>query len=352
MNKLLNTFKTTIRIVKVYGVVLMETGIIMVQHGDFPFEFKENNKDMFDFIKKMLGEISAKTREIHRNAATDVYTCDMNKIERAVGDLGGFKHLEVGYMEFASPTIEEAVEKLMDHGLNKIMVVNSPGLFMRSSHSLIDVPEILGEVKSKYPDLELTYAPPGGFLEEIADIMVKKIDTALGKPYPECEIRPEMPPGDYGVLIVAHGDVPLDYLDKKNMENAEEHVEKWSEMVRNWPRDEENDPLLHDTHLLKEFIKEKGGYGNFEVGNLEFAPPTLEESLEKVLKRGAKRVLFVGGTGFMDRSSHSMVDIPEAVEKLQKIHPEVNMNYLEPDLDIICQDIAVLMVSKLKNSFS
>jgi hypothetical protein len=209
----------------------------------------------------------------------------------------------------------------------------------------------LGEVKSRYPDLELTYAPPGGFLEEIADVMVKKIDTALGKPCPECEIRPEMPQGDYGMLIIAHGDVPLDYLDKKNMENAEEHVEKWSDMVRNWPRDEENDPLLHDTSLLEKFIGKKGGYDNFEVGNLEFASPTLEEALEKVLKRGVKWVLFVGGTGFMDRSSHSMVDLPEAIEKLQKIHPEVELIYAEPDLDLVCRDLVNLMVLKVKNSY-
>jgi len=44
----------------------MKTGIIMVQHGDFPFDFKEKNKEMFKFIKQMLVGISKETRDITR----------------------------------------------------------------------------------------------------------------------------------------------------------------------------------------------------------------------------------------------------------------------------------------------
>ncbi|WP_286242750.1 hypothetical protein [Methanobacterium ferruginis] len=39
--------------------------------------------------------------------------------------------------------------------------------------------------------------------------------------------------------------------------------------------------MSHDTSILKEYIIEKGGYANFEVGNLEFVSPTLEDALEK-----------------------------------------------------------------------
>lgn len=121
-------------------------------------------------------------------------------------------------------------------------------------------------------------------------------------------------------------------------------------MVRNWPRNEDNDPLTHDTKLLEVLIKEKGGYPNFEVGNLEFASPTLEEALEKVKPRGATNVLFIGGTGFLDRSSHSLVDIPKAIEKLQNKYPDVKMFYDEPNLDLICPELALLMISKVKKA--
>jgi hypothetical protein len=45
----------------------MNTGIIMVQHGDFPFDFKEKHKEIFMFVKQMLEGISKETRKIVRN---------------------------------------------------------------------------------------------------------------------------------------------------------------------------------------------------------------------------------------------------------------------------------------------
>lgn len=325
----------------------MSTGIIMVQHGDFPFDFKKKNKDMFKFIKQMLEEISQETRQIPRDP-DDPYSLDMQKIKDSIQQCGDIKHLEVGYMEFSSPTIAEAIEKIANEGVKKIILVNSPGIFMRSSHSLLDIPPLIEQIQSTHPDLELIYAPPGGFLEEIADVIIKRINNALNKTCPECQIKNVRIPEEYGVVLIAHGDVPLSYLEKKNMNMAEEHIEKWSEMVRKWPRDEKNDPLSHDTQILENYIKEKGGYNNFEIGNLEFATPTLEEALKKVLEQGADKIIFIGGTGFMDRSSHSLVDIPEAIQKLQKKYPSVEMIYQSPNIDLVCPELAQIITSKVE----
>ena len=328
---------------------MMNTGIIMVQHGDFPFDFKEKHKEMFTFIKQMLEEISQETRKIPRDP-NDPYSVDMQKIKDSFRRCGGFKHLEIGYMEFSSPTIKEAVEKIADEGVKKIVLVNTPGIFMRSSHSLLDIPKIINQVQLSHPDLELIYAPPGEFLEEMADVIVKRIDNTLGKTCKECRIESIPGSEDYGVVLIAHGDVPLDYLEKKDMNMAEEHIEKWSEMVRDWPRNGENDPLLHDTRILEDYIKEKGEYPNFEIGNLEFSVPTLEDALNKVLDRGAEKVIFIGGTGFMDRSSHSLVDIPEAIDKLQKKYPSIEMSYEKPNIDFVCPEISKIIVTKVKKA--
>ena len=327
----------------------MNTGIIMVQHGDFPFDFKEKHKEMFIFIKQILEGISQETLKIARDP-DDPYSVDMQKIKDSIKKCGGFKHFEIGYMEFSSPTIGEAVDKIANEGIKKIVLVNSPGIFMRSSHSLIDVPKIIEKVQSEHPGLELIYAPPGGVLEEMADVIVKRIDNALDKPCQECQINDTSISEDYGVILIAHGDVPLSYLEKKDMNMAEEHIEKWSEMVRDWPRNEKNDPLLHDTRILEDYIKDKSGYTNFEIGNLEFSSPTLEDALQKVLNRGAERVIFIGGTGFMDWSSHSLVDIPEAVDKLQKEYPSVEMSYEEPDIDFVCPELSKMIVAKVENA--
>ena len=272
-----------------------------------------------------------------------VWICRKLKIlSRKCGD---FKHFEYGLYGVFKPINCRSSRKDSQEGIKKIVLVNSPGIFMRSSHSLIDVPKIIEKVQSEHPGLELIYAPPGGFLEEMADVIVKRVDNALDKPCIECQIKDNSISEDYGVILVAHGDVPLSYLEKKDMNMAEEHIEKWSEMVRDWPRNEKNDPLLHDTRILEDYIKDKSGYSNFEIGNLEFSAPTLEDALQKVLNRGAERVIFIGGTGFMDRSSHSLVDIPEAVDKLQKEYPSVELSYEEPDIDFVCPELAKMIVS-------
>lgn len=328
---------------------MADMGIILVQHGDFPFDFIEKQKPMFDFIEGMLEALSDKARPLPRKP-DDPYTCDMQMLADAVRKAGGFRHFEVGYMEFSSPTIEEAVKKLDGRGLKKVVLVNSPGLMMRSSHSLLDLPAILKEVASRYPGLELIYARPGIPFDKMADLFVKRIDSALGR-----QAEPSVPQAaalmrdDFGVVMIAHGDIPLEYLNSGEfgMGKAEKHIEAWSDMVRKWPRTEENDPLSYDTAMLEKLIRENGGYVNFQVGNLEFASPTLEEAVDKALLDGAKTILFIGGTGFCDRSSHTLVDIPEAVLKLQESHPDIKMTYAYPNMALVSADFAAIIADKV-----
>ncbi|BAI61142.1 conserved hypothetical protein [Methanocella paludicola SANAE] len=326
-----------------------DTGIILVQHGDFPFDFKEKQKLMFDFIEGMLEKLSDRTRGLPRKP-DDPYSCDMHTLADAVRDAGGFKHFEVGYMEFSSPTIEEAVIRLEGQGVRKVVLVNSPGIMMRSSHSLLDVPAILKEVAHSHPGLELVYARPGIPFDKMAELFVKRIDSALGR-----QAHPSVPHAaatmrdDFGVVMIAHGDIPIEYLSSGEfgMGKAEKHIEEWSEMVRRWPRTEENDPLSFDTMKLEKLIREKGGYDNFRAGNLEFASPTLEEAVDKALQDGAKKILFIGGTGFCDRSSHTLVDIPDAVFKLQESHPGIKMTYAYPNMALVSADFAAIIADKV-----
>jgi sirohydrochlorin cobaltochelatase len=322
-----------------------KTGIILVQHGDFPFDFKEKQKEMFEFVEGMLEKISDRTRTLPRKP-DDCYSCDMGLLAEMVRRAGGFRHFEVGYMEFSSPTIEEALARLEGKGLRKVVFVNSPGLMMRSSHSLMDIPAILQDIATRHSGIELIYARPGVPFERLAELFVRRIDSALGKPVNT--LSPGAPRNmrdDFGMVLIAHGDVPLEYLES-SMGMAEEHIEAWSDMVKTWPRSEANDPLFYDTMKLEGLIREKGRFENFEIGNLEFASPTLEDALEKVLGRGAEEVLFIGGTGFCDRSSHTMKDIPEAVEKLRLLHPYIKMAYAYPDMKLMCDGFAGIIVDK------
>lgn len=328
------------------------TGIVIIQHGDFPFDFKEKEKKMFDFIERMLEDLSNESRNLRRDATTDPHMYDTMRLADEVRRAGGIKHLEVAYLDFSRPTIEEAVQKLEDNGIKEIIFVNTPGLMMRSSHSLLDIPGNLKDIALRYKGLRFIYAKPGIISSDIPDALIKKINYGLGKPVAKKRVDCVKKYGDIGVILIAHGDVPHDFIraNKGIMKDSEEHVEKWSEMVRNWPRNEDNDPLLYDTMKLVKMIKERGGFDNLEVGNLEFASPSVKEAYEKVISRGAQKVIFLGGTGFFDRSSHTLIDIPETIEKLKMIRPDIELTYVYPDIDLVLGELVSAILAKIDDA--
>jgi sirohydrochlorin cobaltochelatase len=65
----------------------------------------------------------------------------------------------VAYNEFCAPTLEESVEALIKQGATHITVTTTmftPG----GSHSEVEIPEILDQLRPQYPDVELRYAWP------------------------------------------------------------------------------------------------------------------------------------------------------------------------------------------------
>ena len=65
----------------------------------------------------------------------------------------------VAYNEFCAPTLEEAVADLVGKGATQITVLTTmvtPGGF----HSEVEIPEILEQLRPRYPGVELRYAWP------------------------------------------------------------------------------------------------------------------------------------------------------------------------------------------------
>ncbi len=65
----------------------------------------------------------------------------------------------IAYNEFCAPTLEEAVEDLIKKGATHITVTTTmftPG----GSHSEVEIPEILDQLRPRHPDVELRYAWP------------------------------------------------------------------------------------------------------------------------------------------------------------------------------------------------
>ncbi len=145
---------------------MKDTGILIVQHGDFPFDFIEKQPEMYHRIESVMQRLSEASKQLDHSPEQDPHAADTRKLADVVR-MAGYD-VEIGYLDFALPTIADAVNTLKARGHKKIILANSPGLMMRSSHSLIDIPAAIEAIKAAEPGLELVYAKPGEPLPLIA----------------------------------------------------------------------------------------------------------------------------------------------------------------------------------------
>ncbi|OPY30938.1 MAG: sirohydrochlorin cobaltochelatase [Methanocella sp. PtaU1.Bin125] len=329
---------------------MSDTGILVIQHGDFPFDFIEKERAMYERVEGVMQRLSEKAKTLDHSPENDPHAADMRTLADAVRNAG--YDVEIGYLDFALPAIGDAVNTLAARGHRNIVIACSPGLMMRSSHSLIDLPRVLREIMSARPELELAYAKPGIPYDLYARAMGKKINTVLGRESPGAMAMAKASRPGTAVVLVGHGDVPRDFIMQNMgvMKEAEEHAARWSETVRDWPRTEDNDPNYYDTLVLVTKLREMFWPVPVEIGYLEFARPSIGESFDKLTAAGNKKIVVLGGTGFFDRSSHTLIDIPEAIERLKKRRPDVEITYAYPDIGLVKDDLARAVAFKVERA--
>ena len=329
-----------------------DTGILIIQHGDFPFDFIEKHKEMYERVEGIMEKLSEESQSLPHTPENDPHGADTEKLASVLQTAG--YDVAIGYLDFALPTISNAAKALISKGHKKIVFACAPGLMMRSSHSLIDVPEVLRELKESNPGIEMIYARPGIPYELIVKAFLKKINVEMGIPAEREQLNLKANHPGTGVVLVAHGDVPHDFITKNIgvMQEAEKHAHHWSEMVKQWPRSEENDPNYYDTIVLKVKLRELFWPVPLEVGYMEFASPDIDEAFEKLLVTGPKKVIISGGTAFFGRSSHSLLDIPEAIDRLKARYPGVDIVYAHPDEGLVMGELAKAVSFKVEQALN
>jgi sirohydrochlorin cobaltochelatase len=153
-----------------------------------------------------------------------------------------------------------------------------------------------------------------------------------------------------GVILVGHGgipkDCPSDLVSKlKRLESqrraagtpmsAEEH--ELDTRVRRWPRTVATDPYQSGLEAVAAQLKSRLDGALFAVAYNEFCAPTLEESVEELIKKGVTHIT-VTTTMFTPGGSHSEIEIPEILDQLKKEYPGVTMRYAWPfDLSMVAK---------------
>ena len=160
-----------------------------------------------------------------------------------------------------------------------------------------------------------------------------------------------------GVILVGHGGIPTDCPQElvtrlKRLEaqrRAAKQPPSQEEMeldakIRRWPRTRETDPYQWGLEAVAAELKPKLNGVLFAVAYNEFCAPTLEESVEELIRQGATHITVVT-TMFTPGGSHSEVEIPEILDHLQPQHPGVELRYAWP-FDL--QDVANTLAQQVK----
>jgi sirohydrochlorin cobaltochelatase len=157
----------------------------------------------------------------------------------------------------------------------------------------------------------------------------------------------------HGVILVGHGGIPkgcpqewvatLKRLEAQRragkMPPSAEEMELDAK-IRRWPRTPETDPYQAGLEAVAQQLQSRLDGDLFAVAYNEFCAPTLEESVEHLIARGATHIT-VTTTMFTPGGSHSEVEIPEILDRLRSLHPTVGLRYAWPfDLQEVAQTLA------------
>lgn len=103
-------------------------------------------------------------------------TADFMKIvdmlrERQTGDL-----VLPAFMELADPSLEETMKEATENGAEDILVL--PCFLFQGNHIKRDIPEMLAEMRRRYPNIRIKLRGPLGPDPRVVDILVDRLEEA------------------------------------------------------------------------------------------------------------------------------------------------------------------------------
>ncbi|MBT5550197.1 MAG: sirohydrochlorin chelatase, partial [Nitrospina sp.] len=84
--------------------------------------------------------------------------------------------VECGFLEFAKPTIDDAIVKCVQDGIKNIVVI--PGVLMAAGHAKNDMPSEVLSIAQKFPDLNIQYGRPLDIHPKVLRVCSDRIESA------------------------------------------------------------------------------------------------------------------------------------------------------------------------------
>ena len=147
-----------------------KTAVILIGHGGLPSDIPSELVEKFMRLHKTRVktgdeasdqeiELDNAIRRWERSPESDPYKFGLEKLASLMEKfLDGFI-LKTAYNEFCYPTIEEAIEELVEEKVSKIILITTM-ITRGGSHSEREIPEELEVLRKKFSSIDIQYAWP------------------------------------------------------------------------------------------------------------------------------------------------------------------------------------------------
>jgi len=195
--------------------------------------------------------------------------------------------IEYGFLEYSSPNIHMALDRLRENGVKHIFAV--PGMLFAATHAKNDIPSVLTTYKESYPELTIEYGKELGLHDEMISAFQHRVAESLGYTSTDENSGPAVGElYDTMLVVVGRGTSVVDA-------NA-------------------------DAAKLTRIISENLGFGWSETVYSGVTYPSVGRGLEMALKLGFKKIVvapyFLFGGRLIDR-------IYAYVDKVAAENPDV-----------------------------
>lgn len=161
-----------------------ELGVVLAASGWPPQDWIEEHPEAWEHLEAEEEHISAQVRDWPRTPETDPLTIATESLAQGVRHQGNYRVVEVGYNHYARPSMEEAVERAIQRGCQRVVVVPT-SLTCCSAPEELDLSRKIATIQERYPDVEIVYASSPFDRQRHVDLIVHQIERHTGAPLPE-----------------------------------------------------------------------------------------------------------------------------------------------------------------------
>ena len=148
----------------------IKQAVILIGHGGLPSDIpKELVEDFMKVHKqrvRMKTPITSKEKDLEalirnweRTPESDPYKSGLEKLADHLGPRLENYILKTAYNEFCFPSIEQAADQLAKENVKEVILITTM-ITPCGSHSEIEIPEEVDELRHKYPKINFQYAWP------------------------------------------------------------------------------------------------------------------------------------------------------------------------------------------------